>query len=678
MAGQSQENSYQASAPAATNKTKDGSSAAANVTIKPYKPLSELARTANTPLKSTFATTRVFPAYATANARTGVQLPDVTGITSAVATPAKGDASFRYGPDPKPTSRFSRQQKTAQPGSSKPAASSSQPENPPANPTAVLDTLSHRLHQIERESLTSRRRVSELERELDLCRSVVDIERSKMGEMSMRAECKRRMRGGQNTSSSRDGRMGNTQVVKELDAAVLDASFRETQRRYRDAVGEEKELEALVRALHAHLRRTSTTVESHKQLISDLRAEAAQTAQAIARQQQQERRPSSSRISSDVREADKIWDEVERVKSEVELLWGDVGRLRDVVEGGLGVRRAREGGVIGRASDGADVITGSIVCGNSLRDMSDEEGPAGSTGDEGREDQQNDERSEPEEEEDLVEEVQRPEWGAPVLSAVLEEDEPASTRASTRSATQPLPPTGRFIQDAELERVRAEVEERRSLRSISMSGSDRSGNGRATALRTRAVDRVVEASNGGRISPKPDSTRARVPSSLSNGLRNGIQQHTPPRLLTPDSEGDAPSFAARAPVRQQERPSSRAHQVDKEDTQRGNSQLSPTLPQIRGERLERLFYAAPEHDSRTCKVCHRRRRTEGHGHVGASGSPTVPTGANGEVRFCEGDERRITEIAKQSGVPPQTVLARVLRELEDDFAHYKSYVLNSL
>src|SRR4051794_36071960 len=101
MAGQSQENSYRTSAPAAANKTKDGSFATANVTIKPYKPLSELARTANTPLKSTFATTRIFPAYGTANARTGVQLPDVTGITSAVATPLKGDASFRRAPEPK-------------------------------------------------------------------------------------------------------------------------------------------------------------------------------------------------------------------------------------------------------------------------------------------------------------------------------------------------------------------------------------------------------------------------------------------------------------------------------------------------------------------------------------------------------------------------------------------------
>jgi hypothetical protein len=31
--------------------------------------------------------------------------------------------------------------------------------------------------------------------------------------------------------------------------------------------------------------------------------------------------------------------------------------------------------------------------------------------------------------------------------------------------------------------------------------------------------------------------------------------------------------------------------------------------------------------------------------------------------------------AKNDRLPPQTVLVRVLRELEDDFTHYKGYVL---
>jgi len=167
-------------------------------------------------------------------------------------------------------------------------------------------------------------------------------------------------------------------------------------------------------------------------MINELRTEA---------QTRTQRAPTT--LASDAREAAQIWEEVERVKSEVDLLWGDVGRLRGVVEGGLGVRRARDGGVIGRPADGADVIAGSVIRGNSLRDMS----------------QASDEEEEEDEapaEEDLQEqqdeeEVQedRNDWGfprapgEPVLSAVLEEDEPASTRASARS---PLIHSGRFIQ----------------------------------------------------------------------------------------------------------------------------------------------------------------------------------------------------------------------------------------
>jgi hypothetical protein len=449
-------------------------------------------------------------------------------------------------------------------------------------------------------------------------------------------------------------------------------------------------------------------VESHKRVINELRAEAAQT-------RAHQRHPSSSAPSSNALPpaAAQIWDEVERVKVEVEVLWGDVGRLRGVVEGGLGLRRAREGGVIAR--DGKEVISGSIIrdeelTGLARNDRSDEEEEREQHQ---REQQQTREREQQysEEEEDREEEQveflqeDRREWGAPVLSAVLEEDEPASTRASVRSPLVPTTNTahhlpapnssGRFIQDEELERVRAEVEERRSLRSMSMSGSEKGG-----AFRSNAVNRVLEggANAGGRISPIP----ARLASSssttrLPTGARYGLQQHTPPRPLTPDSEGE-PQRGTET-HRHVKKPSEKTRQSENDRTDRQDVQgherqrvasplSSSALPQIRGERLERLFYSAPEHNSRTCGVCHRRRRA-GHAKAGSNGSPTaavpapvsvgagvsVSVGADGEIKFCQGDERRIAEIAAQSGVPPQTVLARVLRELEDDFTHYKSYVI---
>jgi hypothetical protein len=442
-------------------------------------------------------------------------------------------------------------------------------------------------------------------------------------------------------------------------------------------------------------------VESHKRIISELRAEAAQT-------RAYQRHPPSSAPSSTALPpaAAQIWDEVERVKADVEVLWGDVGRLRGVVEGGLGLRRTREGGVIAR--DGKEVISGSVIRDEDLTDLARNDG---SDEEEEREKQQTREQEqqyseeEEEEEEEQVEFLQedRREWGAPVLSAVLEEDEPASTRASVRSPLVPttntahhLPPpnsSGRFIQDEELERVKADVEERRSLRSMSMSGSEKSTAG--GAFRSNALNRVLEG--GGRVSPIP--TRVASSSSttrLPTGARYGLQQHTPPRPLTPDSEGELQRGTETH--RHVKKPSEKTRQSDNDrgdrqevqgrERQRVASPLSSSaLPQIRGERLERLFYSAPEHNSRTCGVCHRRRRA-GQAKAGSNGSsPIAPVsvpvsvgagvsvGTDGEIKFCQGDERRIAEIAAQSGVPPQTVLARVLRELEDDFTHYKSYVL---
>jgi hypothetical protein len=113
---------------------------------------------------------------------------------------------------------------------------------------------------------------------------------------------------------------------------------------------------------------------------------------------------------------------------------------------------------------------------------------------------------------------------------------------------------------------------------------------------------------------------------------------------------------------------------------------STALPQIRGERLERLFRAAPEHDEKTCSVCHRRKRSASSSYpindeprwLPKPGSSANPIREGKRVHSGEafhfGDEKYISDIAARRGLPPQTVLARVLRELEDDFTHYKSYV----
>ncbi|KAH8825022.1 centrosome microtubule-binding domain of Cep57-domain-containing protein [Flagelloscypha sp. PMI_526] len=127
----------------------------------------------------------------------------------------------------------------------------------------------------------------------------------------------------------------------------------------------------------------------------------------------------------------------------------------------------------------------------------------------------------------------------------------------------------------------------------------------------------------------------------------------------------------------------------------------PPFPQIRGEHMERLFFSAPPHDSVTCKVCHRQRvATSGDGDATSDGDDIreqvrtkVPSRRDKEMRKAARDalpspllddddeeanndgrqwDTKWRREARKLGVPPQTVVARVIRELEDDFTHYKS------
>ena len=81
--------------------------------------------------------------------------------------------------------------------------------------------------------------------------------------------------------------------------------------------------------------------------------------------------------------------------------------------------------------------------------------------------------------------------------------------------------------------------------------------------------------------------------------------------------------------------------------------------------MERLFFSAPPHDERTCTACHRKK----------SASPGTPSW----LRAAAEKEKRATLPARIESIaddgdkpPPQTVLTKVVRELEDDFTHYKS------
>jgi len=219
----------------------------------------------------------------------------------------------------------------------------------------------------------------------------------------------------------------------------------------------------------------------------------------------------------------------------------------------------------------------------------------------------------------------------------------------------------RFVGDEELEDIAAEVEERRSNQS---NGS-------------------IELENNPLRSPSP-VRRNRM--GAENAEDNGEAQRSryslppqPPMQSNPRPAAPTPSHATRQYQRGQD-----LH-VDPETP----------FPQIRGDHLERLFFSAPEHNPKTCTVCYRRRdrrssrptswsRPQGaqedveedEGYEGSEGAEAERViGANkgkerGYVTFSK-DAAHWRKVGRANGLPPQTVVARVIRELEDDFTHYK-------
>ena len=93
---------------------------------------------------------------------------------------------------------------------------------------------------------------------------------------------------------------------------------------------------------------------------------------------------------------------------------------------------------------------------------------------------------------------------------------------------------------------------------------------------------------------------------------------------------------------------------------------------MRGDRLRRMFTNAPEHDEQTCTVCHRRKRTSGPGRF-HSAPPDIPEQWGAAAEDVDDEGFAEAEGVEKDRLPPQTVLSRVLRELEDDFTHYKGY-----
>ena len=143
------------------------------------------------------ANARFTPSYA--HSQSHIHLPDVTGITDAVTTPMKGGRGGHY-------TLINDPDRTIQ-------------ANVVNN---ALDSLSRRLRDLERENAVSRRRVTELELELETCKADVVRERTRLNQETSKV------------ASTSNPRLNRSYTVPG------DTSFREMEHRYKQAVQEKK------------------------------------------------------------------------------------------------------------------------------------------------------------------------------------------------------------------------------------------------------------------------------------------------------------------------------------------------------------------------------------------------------------------------------------------------------
>ncbi|KAH7885112.1 hypothetical protein F5I97DRAFT_1882568 [Phlebopus sp. FC_14] len=507
------------------------------------------------------------------SARARVHLPDITGLTNAVISPAKGNLD-RHGIRVQASKEVE------------------------ARLVNSLNTLHIRLAHLESENSIARRRVRELEYELEQCKRDVVKERTRIMESQDAPDITMRPVG---PSTSRT--KGKEKKVRDAD---------QQSSKYFEIVEEKKALEALISTLRSHLTRVTSDLSSQQQLLEELR---------------RLRESDALSLSEKVREIDQLRTEVERLSGEIEV-------LRGVVEEGLNERRQ-----VRTSPDEGERSSSNVEVALPMESI-----------------------------------VSRPPTPAPSLRRSAAKN-PENSRTPSSVAISPSDSVGRFVDQEELKRISADLDERRSERSSSASRSE--GDSSLDGLLVACAPGVGEPVQPQDRKEEPQCyTASPVPSCTSRSSKVRAEGRSQIQQVDSNSDDDA--------------------------------DLSPPFPRISSERLERLFFSAPRHNAngcRTCKGCqshcHRdiareknvpratrrivrsKQREEDQGlggDINIDARPTAPSGE--EVHVVEDILERIDRsggifIFKPGEVPPQTVLARVLRELEDEFTHSKE-IYNSL
>lgn len=354
------------------------------------------------------------------------------------------------------------------------------------------------------------------------------------------------------------------------------------------------------------------------------------------------------------------------LKDKVEGLAGEVEVLKGVVEEGLKERRMLREQSVATTEEGQHTVdSAQAVLSAKIQQPCKEESEESS------------EESEDESVEDSISasrsQLTRP---SPAPDRTTRTD--YATVGTQSQATRP------FVTDEELERISVELSERRSERSraSSVASSVKSLPKSLTYVTERPDSPFLR---GSAQSAPPDLARSEHRSSpeLDPRIpdpRYRITRTTPPR---PTARAPAEQFVACQDLKQDE---------EKAQDHAALEELeSSPFPQIRGERLERLFFTAPDHNAKSCNVCNRRKRNHEDKVNGKrplwllsrfaadmkSRMPGIRLDRDDEG-FAEGLEEEIMarerKWQERDRDPPQTVLMRVVRELEDDFTHYKGYV----
>ncbi|KAF9447291.1 hypothetical protein P691DRAFT_802613 [Macrolepiota fuliginosa MF-IS2] len=540
--------------------------------------------------------------------RSRIQLPDVTGLTNAIESPAKLTAEYyAYRAEDQIRATEKRLLHT-------------------------LDTVQRKIQQLEEENGISRRRVRELEMELEDCKREVARERTRLIEQEESFHQQQKSVRAKGKARARD---------LSTDASLL-------HERYKEVVEEKKALEDLINKLRAHLTRVTSELSSNRELLIELR------------------------MLRDV-DSNTLRDkglEITRLRNEVERLAGEVEVLRSVVEEGLRERRAAKEASLEQSSvhdEFSRQEPSMMHLPEEEHDMEEEEED---------EDEYDGEDTETEDAAISVTSSSR----ARAMDRTMRTDH--ATEGSTNDVRR-----AQYLDPTEFERISAEIDERRSDRSGSANLSQFSQTRSPVQSPSPRPRRNRPADNSAVYDMSTMARRASSPEPISDPEEElgGFGEHD-----TAGAFGAGPSTRPREYFEDHEPQPNRRHR----------NEVEAPFPKIRGEHLERLFFAAPEHDARTCSTCNRNRHeSDGHPAPSRNARRTARStrsrrGSDGDDEgFAEGSEEleqpqapgrdkgkrreleninEVRSVAQQEGLPPQTIVARIIRELEDDFTHYKS------